>query len=429
MTQHYPVEVCRVRTSHALWTIITNYKSDQESVFNTWFINNEERLKAFRSIRRGVQNVIQDIKDNSFGNDYKGSSLEFVLTCITEQKQIFVGASHPFYWKPKLRIPDIYEHEKNKTAFGQFLENCLNATREEQITKEIILLEQRNIKGLGPAVANILYFLHPTIIPPFNTAIVNGFNYLFKDKVKLGSWKEYLRMREVIMQTNKEYKGDLSPDLGAFAGLLFDIGMRKILIGDEGVLSENEKTKIENLLKKRHKEVVSEKEEENSHTEMQYHLLKIGSSLGYDVISASNDRSRCHQGNNFSFISLPKLPDIGVGKETTNTISLIDVMWFEKGTNKIVGAFEVEKSTSIYSGILRLTDLYYSFPEDPSALFIIIPDNREKELTLQLTRPAIKGNNVEVHYILFSDLRKHCDAICTFGESKETLKKIAKVVR
>ena len=408
--------------------ILEEYKSDEESVFNTWFINNDDRLKAFRSIRRGVQNVIQDIKTKKFGNDYKDSSLEFVLNCITEQKQVFAGAAHAFYWKPKLRIPDIYENEENKVAFGQFLETCINATSEEQILKEIILLDQRKIKGLGPAVANILYFLHPEIMPPFNTAIVNGFNYLFKDKVKLGSWQEYLRMREVIIQKNNQHKSGLSKDLGAFAGLLFDVGIKKILVGGEGGLSEKEQVKIENLLKNRHKEVVSEKEEEDLHTEMQYHLLRIGDSLGYDVISASNDRARCHEGKKFSFISLSGLPDIGVDKDTNNTIALIDVMWFQKGTNKIVCAFEVEKSTSLYSGILRLTDLYYSFPEDPSTLFLIIPDDREKELVFQLSRPAIKANNIEIHYILFSDLRKHCDAICTFGESKETLKKIAKVV-
>ena len=145
--------------------IIQQYKADKESVYNTWFINNEERLKAFPSIRRGVLQVIEDIKQKRFPNDFKGSSLEFVLTCITEQKQIFEGAAHPFYWKPKLRIPDIYENEANKQAFGQFLENCLNAKSEEQIIKEIIRLDSLKIKGLGPAVANILYFLHPTIIP------------------------------------------------------------------------------------------------------------------------------------------------------------------------------------------------------------------------------------------------------------------------
>jgi len=411
-----------------LQEILETYKSDKESVYNTWFINNDERLKAFSSIRRGVKNVIQDIKIRNFGNDYKGSSLEFVLNCITEQKQVFIGASHAFYWKPKLRIPDIYENEENKVAFGQFLEKCCNATREDQIIKAIIHLDDQKIKGLGPAVASILYFLHPEIIPPFNTAIVNGFNHLFKDKVKLGSWPEYLRMREVINEVNRQYKNTLSKDLGAFAGLLFDIGIKKIMAGDEGSLSEQEQLKIEKLLKKRHKEVMDEKEEEDLHTEMQYHLLKIGQALGYDVLSASNDRSKCHNGHNFTFLSLSDFPKIDVDKNTEKTIKLIDVVWFEKGKNKIVSAFEVEKSTSIYSGILRLTDLYYSFPENPSSLFLIIPDNREKELVFQLSRPAIKGSNIEIHYILFSDLRKNCDALCTFGDSQEILKKIAKVV-
>ena len=98
----------------ALQAVIGKYRADAESVYNTWFVNNEDRLKAFRSIRRGVQQVIIDIKEKKFPNDFKGSSLEFVLSCIAEQKQVFVGVAHPFYWKPKLRIPDIYENEKNK---------------------------------------------------------------------------------------------------------------------------------------------------------------------------------------------------------------------------------------------------------------------------------------------------------------------------
>jgi type II restriction enzyme len=36
-------------------------------------------------------------------------------------------------------------------------------------------------------VANLLYFLHPTLVPPFNTAIVNGYNKLTGGKVKLGA--------------------------------------------------------------------------------------------------------------------------------------------------------------------------------------------------------------------------------------------------
>jgi len=118
--------------------IIRQYKENPDLVYNTWFVNNEDRLKAFRSIRRGVIQVINDIKEGTFPNDFKGSSLEFVLSCITEQKQVFEGASHPFYWKPKLRIPDIYENQENKRYFGQFLENCLNATNEDTLLTEII---------------------------------------------------------------------------------------------------------------------------------------------------------------------------------------------------------------------------------------------------------------------------------------------------
>lgn len=66
--------------------LVARYKADPESVYNTWFIESRERMKAFRSIRRGVIDVIESIKSAAFGNDFKGSPLEFVLSCITEQK-------------------------------------------------------------------------------------------------------------------------------------------------------------------------------------------------------------------------------------------------------------------------------------------------------------------------------------------------------
>jgi type II restriction enzyme len=409
-------------------TLIQQYKSDKESVYNTWFINNEERLKAFRSIRRGVMQVIDDIKSKRFPNDFKGSSLEFVLTCITEQKQVFEGAAHPFYWKPKLRIPDIYENEANKLAFGQFLENCLNGKSEEQITKEIIKLDNLKIKGLGPAVASILYFLHPTIIPPFNTAIVNGFNHLFKDKKKLGSWSEYLKLREVVIETNGLYRSELSLDLGAIAGLLFEIGMQKLVLGGDQYLSPSDRDKLEKVIEKRHEEVKAEEEEGNLHTEMQFHLLKIGNALGYDVIPASNDRSKSYNGNNFSFICLSEFPEFNLDKETLNTVKLIDVLWLQKGTPNVIAAFEVEKTTSIYSGILRLTDLSYTIAHGDEVFYLVVPDKREKDVVLQLSRPAIKKNDTLIKYILFSELRQHCDALCRFGDSHRIMDKIAKSV-
>lgn len=405
---------------------IQKYKQDPESVYHTWFINNADRLKAFRSIRRGVAQVVKDIKEGTFGNDFKGSSLEFVLNVITEQKQVFEGAAHPFYWKPKLRIPDIYESESNKKAFGVFLESCLNAKTDDQIIKEIIRLDALKIKGLGPAVASILYFLHPTLVPPFNTAIVNGFNSLFNDKKKLGSWTDYLLMREAIVEANEQHKSLLSNDLGAFAGMLFDIGIGKIIHSEGRELSSEDVARIEKQIAKRHREIKAEETEEDLHTEMQYTLLKIGSSLGYDVIAASNDRSRNYKGNQFSAISLNVFPEMAVEKETLNTIGLIDVVWFEKGTSRVVAAFEVEKSTSIYSGILRLSDLALSFSDQSADLYLIVPGNREKDVILQLTRPSIKNGKLPIQYIVFGELRDNCDAICRLGDSHKVMNRIAK---
>lgn len=410
-------------------SIIQTYKEDPESVYNTWFINNEARLKAFGAIRRGVEQVIKDIKENAFPTDFKGSSLEVVLTAITEQKQVFEGAAHPFYWKPKLRIPDIYENNANKSIFGQFLELCLKANREEQIIKEIIKLKSQNIKGLGPSVANILYFIHPTIIPPFNTAMVNGFNLLFKEKKKLGSWDDYLEMRDTILKVNDQFKNVLSKDLGAISGLLFDIGVGKIVVDENlQIVLEKEDKKRKNLLQKRHQEVQAEIEEENTHTKIQYLLMKIGKSLCYDVMAASNDRLKSYNNENFSFISLPELPEIEVGDDIKKTIALIDVIWFEKGTNKLVSAYEVEKSTSIYSGILRLTDLALTLPNpEKISLYLVAPDEREREIIAQLKRPSLVAKEgIKISYILFSELCAHCDSICKFGEDYTIMGKIAR---
>lgn len=408
--------------------IIQQYKNDSESVYNTWFVDNDQRLKAFRTIRRGIIQVVEDIKNKSFPNDFKNSSLEFVLNCIAEQKQVFVGVSHPFYWKPKLRIPDIYENQTNKIAFGQFLENCINAKNEEQVLREIVKLDELKIKGLGPAVASILYFLHPTWFPPFNTAIVNGFNFLFKDKKKLGSWSEYLKIRETLLETNSKFKSELSNDLGAIAGLCFEIGTQKMLIGNDDYLSEEERYKFEKNIVKRQKEIIEGKKEDNLHSEMQYHLLKIGASLGFDVTPASNDKSKAFNGQSFSFMAINKFPELPCDKDTQNTIKLIDVLWFEKGTNNIIGAFEVEKSTSIYSGILRLSDLYFSISDGDEVFYIIIPDNREKDVIQQLNRPVIKNSKMNIKYILFSELRANCDAICKFGSDHSIMDKIAKSI-
>src|SRR6266498_1837989 len=412
-----------------LTQLIAQYKSDPESVYNTWFIGGEARMKAFRAIRRGVRDTVDSIAAGTFGSDFKGSPLEVVLNAITEQKQVFEGAAHPFFWKPKLRIPDIYENETNKRKFGAFLEACLNATREEQVLTEMSRLAAVKIKGLGPAAANIVYFLHPTVVPPFNTAMVNGFNALFSDKKKLGSWESYLEMREVIVHTNADVRDQLSKDLGAFAGLLFEIGAGRLMVsGNIEAVLQAEKAKAEKAAKSRHADVLAEHKAESEHTQIQYLLIKIGRALKYDVYVARNDRHRSYDGQAFSLLTIPALPPMNWPPDVMDTTSLIDVIWLEPGTKEIVSAFEIEKSTSIYSGILRMEDLARSIPECTCHFYLVAPDQREKEVMAQFVRPAFRATlaDIALAYIPFNDLTTHCDALCKFGDDHTILRKIAR---
>jgi len=404
------------------------YKADPESVYNTWFIDNDTRMKAFRSIRRGVMTVIASIKGGTFGNDFKGSPLEVVLASITEQKQVFVGAAHPFYWKPKLRIPDIYENEANKRAFGSFLESCLSAGSADKLVKEILTLDARHIKGLGPAVANILYFLHPTLIPPFNTAMLNGFNTVFDAKKKLGSWTSYLEMRECIINANDGLQPVLSKDLGAISGLLFEVGVGKITLDQNWEKTlQVEKEKREKALKKRHQEVQEEIREENEHLRMQFLLTDIGHDLGYDVFVATNDRNKSLNGRSLQFLTLPDLPPLNFPSDVARTVSLIDVIWVSRDSKRIECAFEIEKSTSIYSGMLRLMDLASSLGDRQYDFFLVVPDKREKEVLAQMKRPSFQTSTcIGLRYLLFSDLEQHCHGLCKFGDDYRILFKLAK---
>ncbi len=422
------MKVGRGLENSVLEKIVEEYRNDTESVYNTWYLQSKDRLKAFRTIKAGIEVVIREIENKTFGNDFKGSSLETVVTAIAEQKQVFEGAAHAFYWKPKLRIPDIYEDEENKKAFASFLKACLQAKDENKVIEEILKLNEKNIKGLGPAVANILYFLHPTLFPPFNTAIVKGFNTLFHKKIKLGSWVSYLEMREKIVEVNQEYRHLFSKDYGVISGLLFEIGIGRQVIRENALkVIENDDEKKIKLMKKRHKQVLDDLQEENEHNEMQYLLAKLGREIGYRVWIAQNDHKKEWSGivlGDLSIKDLPKATSLG---EVQKTISLIDVIWLDEN-NRFVGAFEVEKSTSIYSGILRLHDLATSIEGGSCNLYLIAPNKREKEIRAQLLRPSLQSalKTMPISYITFVDFRSDCDAMCKFGTEISVLDKVAK---
>lgn len=397
--------------------LIERWRNDPHGTYNTWFLW-PERLKNFRSIRRGIAVVIDEIDAGTFGNTYRGSSLETAVRSIAEQRQMFKGADHAFLWKPKLRIPDIYEHPENQRAFARLLHTCNCCDNFETIADAIQQIDCMNIKGLGPAVANLLYFIHPTLAPPFNTAIVNGYNALTGSKVKLGRWDHYLTMREGIARLNTEHRSLLSNDFGAIAGLLFDIGDGRYApppVGDDVNAmalwqADLERVRAESAASL--KRSATDDAGASSHTEMQGVLRDLGQSLGFDVWIANNDRSRTYQGEALSCGCLAEWP-IAVN----DSVKLIDVVWFARGTTSVAAAFEVEHSTSIYSGIMRMLDLVLSPQPIASApIFIVAPNARREEVLSQRRRPAFARHaEVELRYLPYQHLHDHAPTIVRFG--------------
>lgn len=410
--------------------LIDHWKGDPYSTYHTWFLW-EERIKNFRSIRRGIGQVVRDIQAGTFGNAYRGSSLETVVGSIAEQRQIFKGADHAFLWKPKLRIPDIYENPANQLAFAKLLHHCNCCDTADEVIAAIGRIDTLKIKGLGPAVANLLYFIHPTLVPPFNTAIVNGFNAVTGSNVKLGRWDHYLSMRAGLIRLNTEYRNQLSNDLGAIAGLMFDVGTGRYAapprLDDAAVMQkwEEDLQKVREESAASQKRFVTEQENDATHTEIQGWLRDLGLALGFDVWIASNDRCRSHAGGHLSDGCLTHLPDDVMSG--MDSVRLIDVVWLSREKRKVTAAFEVEHSTSIYSGIIRMLDLALGTEVGAnSVLFLVAPDNRREAVEQQLRRPAFsRVSELGIRYLSYSQLKEHKAAISRFGADIKPLMEIS----
>ncbi|MBP2278523.1 type II restriction endonuclease [Sphingomonas sp. PL20] len=416
--------------------LIQRWRDDPNATYRSWFLW-DERIKNFRSIRRGLTQVVAEIEAGRFGVAYRGSSLETVVHSVAEQRQIFKGADHAFLWKPKLRIPDIYENPANQRAFGRLLDHCACCDTAEEIIAGIHAIDRLNIKGLGPAVANLLYFLHPTLVPPFNTAIVNGYNKLTGGKVKLGSWPHFLAMRAGVLDLNEQFRDLLSNDLGAIGGLLFDIGSGRYpapprddedqSVGTWATRLEQARAEAQTL----DKALLKQGEGDRTHSEIQAWLRDIGHALGYDVWIAANDRGRLHEGVPLGARCLASLPPSITTSTGGDAIRLIDVLWLEPKGDSVAAAFEVEHSTSIYSGIVRMLDLALSGSDlhTTAGLFLVAPDARESEVRAQLARPAFsRVADLEIAYLSYGELERHKDAISRFGSGLKAIKAIARAL-
>ncbi|MFP2907369.1 type II restriction endonuclease, partial [Pyxidicoccus sp. 3LFB2] len=125
---------------------------------------------------------------------------------------------------------------------------------------------------------------------------------------------------------------------------------------------------------------------------------------------------------------LAELPPAVATAPGGEAVRLIDVLWLEKGRAEVAAAFEVEHTTSIYSGIVRLLDLALGAPGSATrGLFLVAPDRREEDVRQQLARPAFRRvADLDVRYLPYGELERHREAMGRFGQGLKAVEAVAR---
>lgn len=149
------------------------------------------------------------------------------------------------------------------------------------------------------------------------------------------------------------------------------------------------------------KEIISEILEEKiikaptEHTEMQWRLIRLGNKSSFDVWVPAADQSKEFDGNKFRNFVLKEFQET---IDVPTYIKNIDTVW--KLGHSIKSAFEIEHSTSIYSGILRLSDLRALTPNSTYPLFIVANRERKNKVFEQLRRPTFSNDYLALDKIV-----------------------------
>lgn len=121
-------------------------------------------------------------------------------------------------------------------------------------------------------------------------------------------------------------------------------------------------------------------------TKIQALLASIGAKMGLRIWLPRSDRAAVLSEAKKDAISILDTLPLNYDDTTLKTIEQIDVLWLRG--RSIVRAFEVEHTTSIYSGILRMADLLALQPNMDIKLHIVAPHERREKVFQEIRRPV-----------------------------------------
>jgi hypothetical protein len=116
-------------------------------------------------------------------------------------------------------------------------------------------------------------------------------------------------------------------------------------------------------------------------------LASIGARMGYAIWVPRNDRAavRLQMISTEAEKLLDVLP-LNYEDTTLRTVEQIDVIWLRG--RSIVRAFEVEHTTAVYSGLLRMADLLALQPNIDIRLHIVADEGKREKVFREIKRPV-----------------------------------------
>ena len=120
--------------------------------------------------------------------------------------------------------------------------------------------------------------------------------------------------------------------------------------------------------------------------QIQATLAALGVRMGMRVWIPMGDRAAVMGQRDFDQGQILNRLPLNYDETTLKTIENIDVLWLRG--RSIVRAFEVEHTTAVYSGILRMADLLALQPNMQISLHIVAPLERRSKVFDELRRPV-----------------------------------------
>ena len=159
----------------------------------------------------------------------------------------------------------------------------------------------------------------------------------------------------------------------------------------------------------------------SDHVHMQLKLTRLGIKAGEKVWVPIGDQTRIRKHDDSPefeprFVTGIDLP--------TGYFENIDVIWKEQF--RIDAVFEVENSTTIYSGLLRFADLSIVAPNTVYPLFIVAPRERRNQVLAQVRRPTFRELKLDskvrfLPYDVVDDIERFYEGAST-GPNVELIK-------